>query len=352
MRARRWSWPVLAVALLALSTWLMSRSNPTESRPRAKEVSLPRHMNSASLQRARARRVLPPLPPPPDSPPPQTDEPPPRRDPVLSALPPAPKEGLLIIEANALRHSPVGELLIDCFAPGGGMRELKEKLGLDPLEQLDRVAVSEELVVLSGHFGDADWSKLTHGESEPYGTSGRLYRNLTHDGRPGVALAVWGDQLALSGSEEEVRAAIDRVEGRGEVGAPPLRESDTYGEAYGYFEGKVMADLLRSGSPELAQKLAQAAQRVYLHLDAREGVGLVADVEGPPSEALRDLGKSLGAALALSRFRAKAQGQAELADLLELAKVVPQDGTFRLELAVPLQYVQEQLKDCPGRLSR
>jgi hypothetical protein len=61
-----------------------------------------------------------------------------------------------------------------------------------------------------------------------------------------------------------------------------------------------------------------------------------------------DFGKAVGSAMAVSRLAAAAQGDKSLSEILEYAKVVP-DGDksgFRAELALPLQFFEEKLRDC------
>jgi hypothetical protein len=70
-------------------------------------------------------------------------------------------------------------------------------------------------------------------------------------------------------------------------------------------------------------------------------------VQGPGSDELKDVAKSLGAALAVARFKAKADGEEELAELLELARVNPNgSGNFNLELAVPLEMLKRKMAFC------
>src|SRR5215471_1388076 len=83
------------------------------------------------------------------------------RDPVLRALPPAGKTAL-VIEASAIRNSPLGELLIQCMARGGddAFDRFRDEAGIDLLTDLDRVAISEEGMIFSGNFKNARWGRL------------------------------------------------------------------------------------------------------------------------------------------------------------------------------------------------
>jgi hypothetical protein len=110
-------------------------------------------------------------------------------------------------------------------------------------------------------------------------------------------------------------------------------------------------DLARTlgGSEPWAAALVEAASKVELHLDARRDVALVADVSGDDAHKLEDLGKSLGGALALARVQARAQGDADTAELLGFAQISPPRGNaLSLEVALPLEVVAKRLAFCRG----
>src|SRR5215471_3552264 len=108
MRSRKHWWIWAAVPLLLAAAYLMARNEPdapashrTVSFPRALRAEETRRMQERSarplpIAGAALARVAK------------------SRDPVLSALPPAGKTAL-VIEANAIRNSPLGELLIQCL---------------------------------------------------------------------------------------------------------------------------------------------------------------------------------------------------------------------------------------------
>jgi hypothetical protein len=97
---------------------------------------------------------------------------------------------------------------------------------------------------------------------------------------------------------------------------------------------------------ELAQRLKEVADTVELHMDARSDVAMVAQIRGADEAKVTDLGKSLGAALSVARLRAQAEGEKELAQLLDFAKVQPDGNEFKLEMAVPLDVIKERLAWC------
>jgi hypothetical protein len=177
---------------------------------------------------------------------------------------------------------------------------------------------------------------------EPYGEKARFFAH--GDGTQGESLAVWRDELLLLGDDRaEIEAAIDRLEGRAPPAPPAIDESSTYGEIYGVLAAQQLAELIPAEQGALRQRVLEAAERVELHVDASGDVAIVAAVQGPQADSVRDLGKSLGAALSLARLKAQADGEDVLAEMLEFARVQPQGDRFALELALPLELLERHL---------
>jgi hypothetical protein len=289
----------------------------------------------------------------PEAPASAKDEPPPRRDPLLAALPPNAKKSI-VFEAAAIKDSPIGRLFLRCaFHDGEGdkLGELKTRYGFDPMNDLDRVAMSDGVEIVTGRFGAVDWGGLFGGDAaaaqHAYGSTGTIYETGGGDdaGSSRQVFGTWGDGMLLLGENEDaVRRAIDRMEGRAPEAPPPIREGDTYGEVYGVMSGDALSGIFGG---DLDAKLSQAAQRIELHVDTRDAhdVLMVADVGGPDGPSVDDLGRSLGGAMALGKVKARAEGDDDLQELLDVSRVVPHDGTFRIEVALPLDLVQRKL--CP-----
>jgi hypothetical protein len=356
-RSRRWPWLVAALVLLSGGAWLMSRG---ERMPRPKEVQVtfPRHMSASDRERLRQRRRPPILAVPEQAEPGAVAQPapPPRpRDPLLVAMPPTVDKVAMVVEANAIRHSPVGELLLDCFVGSpedDELGRLRSKTGLDVFEDLDRVAVTDDAIFVSGRFERANWTELFPGMKEQTpGPSTRLWKR---EGKDGESALLWNDEmLVVSRKEAEVRAAADRLEGRAPPANSAIDEDDCYGEIYGVVASKAVASLFENSSPDVAAKLGSITEQVKLHVDATHDVGVVADARGNDAASALDLAKTLGGALALGRAAARAQGNDNLATFLDYASVHPSaSGSFRVELALPLDYLKTLLMDCPGRKAR
>jgi hypothetical protein len=353
MRRRR-LWLLLAVVLLALGALLMMSGQGEPEAPEPRQVEFPRRMRSQEWQRAEQRRVQVVQP----QATPEAPAPPPRPvDPVLQALPRGEGKTAVVIEANAVRHSPIGELLLECLMNRRGreLERFKEQTGVNPLEDLDRLAIMDEGVVFSGHFGDARFKELMGDRvSADYGEKGRVYEPRPREQAEGEprrrrepAFGVWGDSMLVVGeTPDEVKAVLDRIEGRGPAGPPILNESDTYGEMYGVVGVEDLARFFPREQRELAERLKQVAQRAELHVDVRQDFAMTAEVSGADADHLTDLGKSLGGALSLARLQAQQEGEQDLAQLLDFARVKPEGNSFRLEMAVPLDVLREQLAWC------
>jgi hypothetical protein len=351
----------MAAVLFAVAAWLMLRGEPEQKvERRADKVTIPRYARSEDFERMEARRTW--MAPVLDGGAPVFGErPPARSDPLLAALP-VPKGGsAVVMEVNALRHSPAGELMVECFSQrtrGRGVESMQRRLGINPLQDVDRVAMWDSGAIMTGNLGKFPWDKVATSHSvKGYGEHGKLYRpgqdglvDLEDGGTQlqGSTLGRWKEEIVfITDTEEEAKTILDRLEGRARAEQSVISEDMAYGELYGTLGAKEVAELLPEDRPELKELFLKGADSVALHLDATGDVGLLAEVQGAGSEELQDVAKSLGAALAVARFKAKADGEEELAELLELARVNPNGkGNFSLELAVPLELMKRKMSFC------
>lgn len=358
---RRWPWLVAAVLLIAAATALMLLGEEAVPPPPHAEVNFPRRLRPEERERLERRRVLPVLP----VPAPVKDEPPrPVRpqDPMLAALASTGKRSAVVVEANAIRNSPIGQLLLDCLAArsrGRGrpnpVEEIKQKVGVDVLQDLDRVAMSEGGMFVSGHFDNARWGEAfkDNATSSSYGEGATFWRMNPRTLRDGgtsqsnEVVATWQNQLLfVADSPEEAQAIVDRLEGRAPVSEPLITEQQTYGEIYGVLSAQDLAKVLPPEQAALADRFRSAADRVELHVDTSKDVGIVAQIRGQDSSQVTDLGKSLGAALSLARLKAQADGDQNVSEFLELARVAPDGDQFKLEMALPLALLEKHLAWC------
>lgn len=342
-RRRPLLWLLAALVLLTLAALVKRGCEDAPEVASRPPPAFPRAMRPAESQRMTARGVLP-----------QRLQPGHHRDPVLSALS-APDAGMaLVFEANALRHSPVGGLLLDCLASAdGGASPLDElrQLGVDPLKDVDRVAVGDGTLVVTGDFSRAQWNALFGmGSVEPYGDGSQI-RTLQgpEDGGPPAIFATWGDHLVLlAGTREAAMAALDRIEGRAPVGQL-LSDTQAYGDVYGVLDGAALSQVLGPADSPLATQLQAAARSMEIHLDATHDVDAVATVSGDDATQLADLGRTLAGGLAAARAKALLSGDTSTAELLEYAEVVPGREKFNLEMALPFPALESMLAFCSQR---
>jgi hypothetical protein len=339
---KRFGWLLLAAVLIAVAGWLMVEPGQTV-RPRRPNVAFPRYPRDRDLERQRERRTLA-L---------RTvaavagaaaneSENLAARDPVPVAI--AGGQVAFVIEASVIKDSPIGRKLLGCLSPEErkGIQEFGARVGFDPLERVDRIAIGradEEdggLVVASGDFGGADLSALEPDlAAEPRGPHTTLY------GTAHSTIARYGSDILLFGRRDAVLSAVERLEGE-QPAELPFPSSEAYGEAYGVVSGASMADLVPS---EFRDRVRRAVDQVMLHVDATEDLLMVANVSGGAQDT-RDLGRSIGAALAVGRMRALESDERLFAELLDQSRVILDDSGFQLEMALPLSAIEEALGDC------
>jgi hypothetical protein len=353
-KLRRIGWITLALLLLAGSGALLSAVEGRPAPPPSKPPDFPRRLRDPEVERMEKRMTLT-LPAPLGPPAPaamQGAEPPAepaRCDPFLRALPARAGDAVIVLEANALRHSRLGELVIGCVLERNPdvFARFERATGIDPLKDVDRVGFAGDAVVVSGFFDRVRWQELERLGARPerIGEAGVLWTQAGPRVENPV-LGTWRDQIVVVGPDREtVQRAIDQIEGRGPESPAALSEAMTFGELYGFVPGQAVRKLLQEVQPQLGQKLADAAQRFELHVDAMQDVAAVIRAHGDPVQ-LGDLARAIGAALAVARAKAEATRDSELAALLEYANVRPGGDGFALELAVPVARLEEWFKGC------
>lgn len=345
-RRTPWVWLIGAALLLAGGAWLMRGAEPP-SRPSLPPVRLPTRMNSNEHMRADTRRTwVPQL---------EADAgvvtaPPPARDPVLALMPPVVKRAAVVAEFNAIVNSELGGLMTEClFGDSEFLGELRDA-GMDPITKVDRVAMVDDSLVVTGDFKNAQWRRFLPDDAvaKGYGRNGELIEVQREDG--GIeTFAVWGGQMFVAGGDEaSQKAMLDRLDGSGPQTKPVLDDSMAYGEVYGVLASAALADLVGKRDARLGETIRQSAKEVQLHMDVSHDVGLVADIQSGDPEKTEELRRALGSALSLARMQAQAQGKNEQADVLDLAHVRSAEGgtDFRLEAGLPYEFMEKTFRQC------
>lgn len=346
MNKRRFGMLAVLVVLFGLAAWMTMSGDP--EKPAGPAVEFPREMTPEARRRVASRRTHPVQLPGANGAERQVVQ----QDPLLASLPRGAGKTAVVLEANAIRHSPLGEMFLACTNAARAAEKIKEQSGIDVLQDLDRVAVTGNGLTISGDFAAADWDTLLPAEAEriSHGDGGRIFK-LQQPGQNDreEAFAVWGDSFIMIGKEDELRRTIDRLEGRGEDEPPALDESQTYGEVYGMVGNE---DLIRFVGEEaelssLSGLLGGA--NVELHADTSGDVGMVARFANGDPSTLRDLGKAMAGMLSAARIEAMASGDDEKIRLLDMASINPGSGEFNLEVALPQSYLSELAAKCTER---
>jgi hypothetical protein len=337
---RKHAWLVAFAVLLGIAAFLMARGDKPQKPERVLKAEFPRRPKGWEEERNKKRRTLPPLPLREG----EENRIPTKRDPLVVALPADPKKSTVVFEVAALKESPIGQIWLDCMlaregqdAGRGGREKFKERFGIDPFEDVERVGVSSgKVAVLSvasgaAKFDRTGWPKRSHGEK------GVIYE----DEKDGSVMATWGDEIVLAGDDREaIEEAIERLESN-EPSESAIPDWSMYGDIYGKLSPDDLAEMIPEQEGDLAAQLRRMVQGVDLHVDASEDVAIVADVNGSEGEDVKDLAKSFGAALSVARATAAERGDERLSELLEFANVQPREGRFSVDVALPLDVLKE-----------
>ena len=264
-------------------------------------------------------------------------------DPVLRAMS-TNGGGAVFIEVNAIRHSPLVEKVLRCRdgEAMAGFDDLKKAIGVDVLEDVDRLAIGDEGIAISGFFENF---KVPEDLGAPETHEGNdIYAYTSDEGsKPGYFAQV-GDGLIVAGEDKDALArAIDRVEGR-TSSTPIVPIKSTNSEIYGRVSSDFLGKFLQNDKDPLAMQVRELVTGGTVRLNVDEHVSASFDVDTNDGAKGKDLAKALGGALAVMRRDAEKQGDAELAALLEKARIMPNDnGSFALDMAVPGDTLLEML---------
>jgi len=337
---------LIALLLLAGGALVSVIPESCQRAPVTRAVQFPRGMDEEDWKRATRRyeswsSSSDPGQPAPSAPP---------RDPLHVALPGTMKQSAFVIEASAVLASPLGEPLLACLsAQTPELFEGLARAGVDPRRQIDRIAIVDDMAVVTGDFKGSKLDKLVPGATtEAYGAHAKLLQR--QDGEGDIS-GVWNDQVVVMGhSLEEVTQALDRLDGKGKPPEQLIPPQEAYGDVYGVMNPAMAGQLIGQGEGQLATRLQEVASRAAVHMDVANDLALVMDLEGSQPDQVAGLGKAYVAALALARVQAAARGDTALADILGQGRAVPgMPGQTRMELALPSATIQARLKECAAR---
>ncbi|HSN98686.1 MAG TPA: hypothetical protein VLS89_10395, partial [Candidatus Nanopelagicales bacterium] len=146
---KKHGWLIAFALLLGVAAFLMARADRPKDPARPLAIDFPRHPRPQEEQRRHKRLTLTP------PPRPGSDEVVViKRDPLLVALPADPDKSALVFEIDDLKASPIGQIWMDCLLARQGQRRrrdrIEERLGINLLEDVERVAVSSARVMVLG----------------------------------------------------------------------------------------------------------------------------------------------------------------------------------------------------------
>ncbi len=297
--------------------------------PAVKPVEFPRD---------RQRRQVQATPRPPGTPAPSSSSPRGATDRLTRVFRSPGKDGAVVVEINAIRHAPLVERFLACEQARRGdgssmLNELRDTLGIDVTEDVDRVGFDKDVLAVSGFFEKLQLPP-EFGAGEAVGTAGRIFQAKDAEGR-GMFVGRVGDDLLLTGFDEaQVRAAIDRAEGRAEPGST-FPESIAGGEVYGVIGASLLQDLLGDSADPTAQKLATMLTETRVQMAVDDAAALSLDLSTKNPEEASDLARALGGLVAAGRAQALDAGDTELAGLLEQARVDTTGGRVAFDFAIP-----------------
>jgi hypothetical protein len=181
-----------------------------------------------------------------------------------------------MIDVAALHGTRVFELLRTCFDADTSARELEEiknVFGAHPFDLVERAAFAEDLAIFEGRLTRADFTAVDPGATrEQYGDESELWKLGAR------SVGRWRDRIVVFGGETQVRAALDRLEGRAEPGAG-ISEEERYGDAQAIIGATFATRLLGLGA--LGEPLEAAGIAIKVHLDAADDLRIGATITAP-----------------------------------------------------------------------
>jgi hypothetical protein len=264
-----------------------------------------------------------------------------RGDRLKNALRRPDSDGIMVVEWNALLNTPLIEKMMACQASESSkvFNELKDGLGLDVKNDIDRIGFDNGAVVVSGFFKDIKVPE-EFGTGAAYGDSGRIFTQKDAEGAETFVTRVGDDILIIEDSLEHAKEAVDRVEGRGPTQTAPVEEG---GEIYGVLGKSMFAGFAASDDP-MQKKVAEVMQSARVRMNVDEAVSASIDATATDASQAKDLASALGAALSVARQQATAAGDNDMASLMEQARIEPKDdGTFAVDVAVTGSFLLKAL---------
>ncbi len=263
------------------------------------------------------------------------------REALRRALSP-PGRGHLLIDVGAISRSELARRIMRCKAARAeqAFRALRDDVGLDVERDIDTVGIGSDVIGLNGRL---EGLRLPEGKlGERYGDDARLLKLGDGDGRYEVGFIGQGT-LLIGDSRAALLAAIDRHEGRAPASKDRIGRAD--------IEGVLLPEDLRGfgnrdATPQAGELSAVLAlvQQAGLRIDVDERARMSLDLSASDQSRAVEMAGMLRSGLGLLRQALNIEGSAELAELVDQARVFdPDGGPVGFDLAVPGEWVLRRL---------
>ena len=259
-----------------------------------------------------------------------------RQDGMLSLVQAA-KGSVALIHVNALFNTPLFDRLRECMPEAfNSLASGKQRLDIDPTRDIDRVALSQNGVAVSGFFAGKPLAEKLLGE----GAAAETYRGASVFTRGQDCVAQLGNLLVMGkgdGCRETLDAAMEKT--------PDSAQDEIYGDLY------VRSDLasFRNEQNPLLRSIVDGLSGMTVRANVWDAVAL--SLEGAPASGkdAAELAQMVRAAVRLAKTQLD-DDQIELQTLADLAKVSTEGGKLHVDAAIPVADLLERFHiPCPGR---
>jgi len=248
-----------------------------------------------------------------------------KQDPMTSFVL-APGPGAALIQVNALFNTPLFERLRQCLPEQfGAIDKMGRTLGVDLAYDVDRIALSQDGVAMSGFFDGKPVAESMIGpDADREGYRGSTI--LTKDGHCAAQLG----NLVVSSSQEggDCRALIDRAL------APAPAGDELYGDVF--MRSDLASFRAATDAPPAFHAIVDGLDGITLRANVWDSVALTLEAAPRSGRSANEIAQMALGAMALVKGQLD-EDQVELQTLAEMAKVSTEGGKLEVNLVLPAQ---------------
>ncbi len=252
-------------------------------------------------------------------------------------------ENASIFDAQRVLNSSLGETLMDClgFEEGGAWRDLLNESPIDIARDLDRIAVMDDAVVVSGQF-----QALAAVMALAPGVARVGEHGLANDGGK---LVLWRGELGIFSPADPGlgRRIVDRLEGRAASGTPVFSAEQAQADIYGSWDADALVAELTGRGGEVTE-LAKTARRVAFRASIEQQLAQTVSIElddaahAPQvADKLRELINAVQ-----SDEGPRAPPDRGINDMLRGFEVSSVDGRLEVDMPVPIDFIKRRFRAC------